>query len=91
MVDYLEFHIGKRAIERVIFISLIIILLIISMFAFRGKGSCSEVVCEEINDIVIEEGKTVEPIIEEEPIVEQTNILLCRYRKYEFCSKKFNY
>ena len=67
MVDYLEFHIGKKAGERVIFISLIVILIIISMFAFKGKGSCPEVICDGTNEIVVEEDiiATTNPVVEE--------------------------
>tara|TARA_Y100000310_G_scaffold326003_1_gene390313 strand:+ start:185 stop:667 length:483 start_codon:yes stop_codon:yes gene_type:complete len=71
MVDYLEFHIGKKAGERVIFISLIVILIIISMFAFKGKGSCPEVVCDEEVEIVEEVEEEINtPSTIEEPEAE---------------------
>jgi len=75
-MDYLEIHISRKTAERLVYICLIIILLIISIFAYHKQPTvCEQVECdvEEANTNIVEdtqptEIKTAEPVSEEQTI-----------------------
>ncbi len=75
-MQYIEFHISRKNFERLIFISIILILLIVSIFAFKRQPECPEVVCEEKQ--VVEKSKVVEEP-EQEVIEEQEEENLVYY------------
>jgi plastocyanin len=71
MPDYFEFHISRKNFERLIYISIIFVLLIIAIISLNlDKKECPEVVCEEkvIEKIVIKE-EPKEEIKDEVPTV----------------------
>jgi len=71
MPEYFEFHISRKNMERLIFISLIIILFILATISLKlDKKECPEVVCEEKpKEIKKVEEKPIEKPKEEAPTV----------------------
>ena len=48
MPEYFEFHISRKNLERLIYISIIIILIILATISLKlDKKECPEVICEE--------------------------------------------
>ena len=47
MAEYFELHISRKNLERIIFISAIIILFLITIFAWKRIPACPEIECSE--------------------------------------------
>jgi plastocyanin len=71
MPEYFEVHISRKNLERLIYISIIFVLLIIALISLNlDKKECPEIVCEEKpKETKKVEEKPIEPLKEEAPTV----------------------
>lgn len=91
MVDYFEFHISKSSLERSVFILIIVIMLVLSIYSYKKNPAvCPEVKCDEkiTKQPAIEEKKPVET--KEEPIVKEPLIYFIDIEKMRFAPKDLN-
>ncbi len=86
-MEYLEFHISKDNLERIIFISIILILLVIFIFALKRVPGCPEAVCEEkaVEKIEVVEGPEPE-LVEEQG--EESAVYYVDIENYNFAPKE---
>jgi plastocyanin len=83
MPEYFEFHISRKNMERLVFISLIIILTIIATISLKlDKKECPEVICEE----VVKE----KPVVEKpkEPVKEAPEVYNVEMANFNFAPEK---